>query len=505
MSSIFLPLACVLLILACGGNSTDPGQAGAPDAVGVVGGQGQSARIETGLPAPLEVRVVDAAGRSVEGIAVTWSVAADGGSVTAASPTTDAGGVASAVWTLGTRSGPFRATATVSGLPAARFDATARPGPPEAMELVSGDDQEAVNGGAFPEPVVVRLRDAHGNPVDDALVDAAIVEGEGELLDAEVRTDAEGQAQVTWYAGDPAQDQRLRIEASALVLNVDGTALVPVPGTSYLSHRGFVEYIPGTLPFVVTAPHGGTLEPADIPDRTSGTTVTDLATDDVALRIGDALEDLLGARPHVVILHLRRIKLDANREIAEAAQGDPQAERAWHEFHRWTETAMAAVEEAHGTGFYVDIHGHGKHQAFELGYLLTGTDLQQDDAWLDGAVAIQKSSLRTLAEGSALPFSELVRGQASLGGLFEDEGYAVIPGPTQGAPDGPFFSGGYNAQRHGCRDGGIICGYQLELNRIGVRDSDANRQAFAEAHARVMESFFALHYGIQLELAAPSR
>ena len=33
--------------------------------------------------------------------------------------------------------------------------------------------------------------------------------------------------------------------------------------------------------------------------------------------------------PHVVISHLQRRKLDANRDCADAALGDPEAERSW--------------------------------------------------------------------------------------------------------------------------------------------------------------------------------
>ena len=61
-------------------------------------------------------------------------------------------------------------------------------------------------------------------------------------------------------------------------------ATVYTPGQSYFGRNGYVEYIAGNAPVILTAPHGGTLTPASIPDRTaaacggSATTVTDLNT-----------------------------------------------------------------------------------------------------------------------------------------------------------------------------------------------------------------------------------
>src|SRR4051794_39154842 len=60
-----------------------------------------------------------------------------------------------------------------------------------------------------------------------------------------------------------------------------------VPGQSYTGRNGYIEYIAGNAPLVYTAPHGGNLLPADIPDRTAArcggaaTTSTDLNTEDL--------------------------------------------------------------------------------------------------------------------------------------------------------------------------------------------------------------------------------
>lgn len=79
----------------------------------------------------------------------------------------------------------------------------------------------------------------------------------------------------------------------------------------------YVEYQVGTLPIVISVPHGGGIEPANIPDRTCGnpTLVRDANTIEVGRAMSDSNFSRTGCYPHVVYCHLRRTKLDANRTI----------------------------------------------------------------------------------------------------------------------------------------------------------------------------------------------
>ncbi|NNF26947.1 MAG: hypothetical protein HKN73_07005, partial [Gemmatimonadetes bacterium] len=57
----------------------------------------------------------------------------------------------------------------------------------------------------------------------------------------------------------------------------------PDPGASDASQYGrehYTEYVPGELPLIVSAPHGGGLRPDEIPDRTWGVTAADRETVD---------------------------------------------------------------------------------------------------------------------------------------------------------------------------------------------------------------------------------
>ena len=270
------------------------------------------------------------------------------------------------------------------------------------------------------------------------------------------------------------------------------------PGESYFGRNNYVEYLPGNLPLIFSAPHGGDMTPTEIPDRTYGATVTDGGTREIVLAIRAHMFAATGLYPHVVISHLKRTKLDPNREIVEAAQRDIWAETAWTEYHTFIEIASDSVVSQFEQGVYVDMHGHGHAiNRLELGYLVQGFQLLNNDEYLNNPDVVNFSSIRTLAASSALSFAELLRGPSSLGSLFEARGFPAVPSETQPDPGSgnPFFPGGYSTRRHGSFEGGTVDGVQIEANGPGVRDTDTSRTRFAEAITVVFDDFFRLHYG----------
>lgn len=290
-----------------------------------------------------------------------------------------------------------------------------------------------------------------------------------------------------------------------------------VPGQSYFGRNQYIEYVAGNSPVILSAPHGGTLTPSEIPDRKaskcggSATTTRDLNTIELALAMQQKFFEAHGTYPHVILNHLHRRKLDANREIVEAACGDPEAETAWQEFHDFIGVARAAVLAETGKGWYMDMHGHGHEiQRLELGYLVRGFQLDYSDATLDAEAAFQDtSSFKTMSEEDAgTTFSELLRGPTSLGTLYAQGGFRSIPSEDDRSPEGnSYFTGGYNTQRHTCgvraaegggTPGGNICGVQIEANYTGVRDNAANRALFGEVTAQVLDTYLSVHWGISL-------
>ncbi len=290
-------------------------------------------------------------------------------------------------------------------------------------------------------------------------------------------------------------------------------------GRSYFGSSNYVEYIAGDMPIIISAPHGGSLQPDGIPDRirrdSDGdfATVTDVFTSELAVTLAETFKSYYGHTPHVVICHLKRTKVDCNRELEEAAGNNSSAGMAWQDFHRFLSTASNSVVASSGRGFYVDLHGQSHPiKRVELGYSITGTQLVQPDATLNLAPYAAKSSLRTLSCSVSTPFSELLRGSNSIGGLLSARGFPAVPSPamshpgfkegTNGRTSGrnPYFSGGHNLSRYSSMHSrGPIDGLQLEANFTGVRDTAANRTRFARALAESFESFFKLYYGVDLK------
>lgn len=272
-----------------------------------------------------------------------------------------------------------------------------------------------------------------------------------------------------------------------------------VAGRHYFGENKYIEYIAGDAPVIITAPHAGNLTPAAMPDRTYGTLVTDRNIDRLVLAFAKSFHEMTGRYPHVVLCHLKRTKLDANRDIEEAAQGNALAEQAWREWHAFIDAAKEAAVEQYGCGLYIDVHGHGHAaQRLEFGYNITGKHLQLSDAEI--VRHRDRSSLRALAETADTEFAALLRGPASFGALIAARGFPSVPSPEFPDPNGlPYFSGGPNTRRHACGADNRISGFQLECNFKGVRDTEANRKRAAAALAESAIIYLKTHYGIDMK------
>ncbi|MFN5235984.1 MAG: hypothetical protein ACK5FV_02315 [Bacteroidota bacterium] len=274
-----------------------------------------------------------------------------------------------------------------------------------------------------------------------------------------------------------------------------------VPGQSYFGSNNYTEYVAGNMPVILSAPHGGLLSPAAIPDRNcSGcSTVNDFNTQELARALANALHEQTGCWPHLVINRLHRRKLDANRDLPEAADGNPVAGQAWADFHNFLGNAKNDVAFQFGKGFYVDIHGHGHSiQRLELGYLLYSDELRLPDDTLNTPVFTGYSSIKHLVESNpqSLTHADLLRGSQSLGELLADRGYPATPSQSDPAPDTgeDYFSGGYNTARYSSYNGGSIDGVQIECNRTGIRDSLTQVERFADSLAVTLLDYLGRHY-----------
>lgn len=260
----------------------------------------------------------------------------------------------------------------------------------------------------------------------------------------------------------------------------------------------YTEYIQGTAPCLLLTGHDGDIFPDSISDRKNGcydadtdtcnwektcesldesldvtncraVVLNDENTQDMARRVNDMIRFKFGDNSycHLVVNRLGRIKLDPNREEDQAAQSDPLALQAYQEFHAFASQARQAITDSFGRGLLIDFHGHVHPEArIELGYKIWSSKLRKMDPELD--TYTDDSSIRNLVVATNTSLSEVLRGPRSMGTLFENStGYSSVPSlndryPMEGQS---YFSGGYNIEFHGSRDGGSIDAVQIEFPR----------------------------------------
>lgn len=261
----------------------------------------------------------------------------------------------------------------------------------------------------------------------------------------------------------------------------------------------YVKYLQGTLPIIISAPHGGTLKPKHIPNRTYGKKgrdkYTDLLTQDIALEFFNQT----GKYPYIIILDLARKKLDANREIKEAAQENQEAIKVYNTFHSAIQNSIEEVNQKFKKGLYIDLHGHSHPNNYiEFGYLLSNDILKLSDEEIKKHQEL--SSIKNLSKISKEPFIEQLKGKNSLSGIMSKKGYKTIP--SQDIPyalDDKYFKGAYNTKKYGSYYGGNINSIQVEFPRIGFRDTQQNRKKLAKEFVNSIIEFIMIHYDINLK------
>jgi len=277
----------------------------------------------------------------------------------------------------------------------------------------------------------------------------------------------------------------------------------------------YIEYRPGTLNIILTVPHGGYLRPKFIPNRDHGSYIggkirynhihakstdlpvkvkADLHTVDLAGLLANALNSWTGRRPHVIINHLHRSKLDCNCDIEEATFGVAEAVETWYEFHNCIEAAKATM--SHEGGLLFDIHGHQHPENWvELGYGISSGRLDSGQfTFADTTIRHLHERIVTCNASNPPDIRGLISGPQSLGGILSSRNeYSVVPSPHHVGPHaGKYFSGGYNVLRHGSKHGGVVDAIQIE-SPTSLREP-AYIAVYADALAEAISAFLKLYY-----------
>lgn len=150
---------------------------GGASQLALVAGDAQADTVGATLATPLSVIARDALNNPVAGVLITWSIVDGGGSVFPASATTNASGIATTQWTLGTQASPSDSTqlARASGVGTpVNFLATSRPGTVNAAQsLVVVAPISVAASRTTPATVTVTARDGFGNVVPGRTVTLA--------------------------------------------------------------------------------------------------------------------------------------------------------------------------------------------------------------------------------------------------------------------------------------------------------------------------------------------
>ncbi len=241
------------------------------------------------------------------------------------------------------------------------------------------------------------------------------------------------------------------------------------PGEARPLAHGLIAIESGTLPIILSAPHGGTEGIPGVPERTKGTRVRDDHTGEVAALVAAALEKELHARPALVRAYFHRKFCDANRRESEALE-DEGARPVYAAYH---EALRSLVDDArtrtNGRALLVDIHG----QKQLPDTLVRGTR--------DGKTV--KALLARAGE-------EAVVGSKSVFGALGDLGYKTDP--PRGAPfvqrENPSFEGGYIVATYGSHAKDGIDAIQIEIGRR-LREDKAAREKLARDLAAAIAKF----------------
>ena len=168
-------------------------------------GSGQTGTVGTPLPTPIGVTVLDQHGDGMAGVVVNFAVAAGGGRTVGVSANTNAQGVATVIWILGTVTGTSNNVVTASmpgyGGPVPTFTASATSGAVTQVIKAAGDGQTGEAAQVLPQPASITAKDALANPVPGATITWSVTAGGGSVASATSVTDATGTSSMPWTLG----------------------------------------------------------------------------------------------------------------------------------------------------------------------------------------------------------------------------------------------------------------------------------------------------------------
>ncbi|TQV85915.1 hypothetical protein [Aliikangiella coralliicola] len=250
--------------------------------------------------------------------------------------------------------------------------------------------------------------------------------------------------------------------------------------------ENLVYFVEGTIPILITAPHGGSEQPANVNERTgfdlNGIPVEDFNivkdswTKGIAKDIVSKYSQKYGGTPYIVAAEFHRKYIDANRPEHQAFESK-NARLYYESYHSKIETFINDIQRKFGQGILLDIHGQAQHPA----EIIRGTR---------NGFSVEK--LLTKHGWDA------VVGSHSFFGLLSEQGFTIQPDnsqiPTDALPTPESnLSGGATIKFNGSHNTEGLDAIQFEIGS-DIRFSETQRNWFTDRMADNIRTFMKYHY-----------
>ena len=187
-----------------------------PQSIRIVSGGDQEGNAGGALASPFVVEVRDGDSVAFEGVPVTFTVTSGGGTLSAASVTTDSNGRAESTLTLGPDAGTNTVEVAVTGVQEKQTFSAEGVSMPKTIQLISGNNQEGSPGASLANPFVVEVQDQSDKPLPDVEVTFTVTSGGGTLSAASDTTDSNGRAESTLTLGSDAGTNTVAVSVTGI-------------------------------------------------------------------------------------------------------------------------------------------------------------------------------------------------------------------------------------------------------------------------------------------------
>ena len=194
-----------------------------------ISGDNQNGLTGEVLANPFVVEVRDQNSDLMEGVTVTFTVNAGGGSLSDTSVEADANGLAQSTLTLGSSPGTNTVEASVEGLSQTvvfNAEATLPPPIPTTLSIVSGGEQDGPTDET--DSFVVQVLDPDGNPLEDVTVTFTILGDDGSMSTTIVTPDENRRAEFTLPLDSDPGTYTITVSSEGIAATVTFTVVVPL-------------------------------------------------------------------------------------------------------------------------------------------------------------------------------------------------------------------------------------------------------------------------------------